>query len=56
MGQKHGGPHHGLWYDIESAESGEQQEYVTMAVRYLELRGLLKHHPDNASLVRPMDN
>ncbi len=42
------------WYDITSAESDEEQEWVTMAVRYLELRGLLLRHPENATLVRPL--
>ena len=43
------------WYDTESAESGEEQEGVSMAGRYLELRGLLKRNPENPALVQPLD-
>ena len=54
-GQVETGERLSWWYDTGSAESGEEQEWVAMAVRYLELRGLLKRNPENAALVRPMD-
>jgi len=54
-GQAEAGARLSWWYDTTSAESSEEQEWVVMAVRYLELRGLLKRNPENAALVRPMD-
>jgi len=46
-----------LWlYDITSAESEEETEWVAMAVRYLELRGLLLRDPENPVKVRPLDD
>jgi len=55
QGSRHSGPHIGVWYDITSPEPDEAKEMVGAAVRYLELRELLKRHPENPFLVRPMD-
>jgi len=54
-GSRHSGPHIGVWYDITSPEPDEAKEMVNEAVRYLELRKLLKRHPENSDMVRPLD-
>jgi hypothetical protein len=38
------------WYNIKQVSRPERAD-VARAVRYLELRGLLKRHPSNADLV-----
>lgn len=43
------------WYDTATAESEEANEFVTVAVRYLELRGLLERNPENPAQVRPLN-
>lgn len=44
------------WYDITTAGPVvEEGEWVTMAVRYLEMRGLLLRNPENPNQVRPLD-
>jgi hypothetical protein len=55
-GDRHSGKHSGWWYDLTDYERGEFAEDIAAAVRYLSLRGLLIRHPDNASLIRPLDD
>lgn len=44
------------WYDLTTAGPEEEEiEWVTMAVRYLELCGLLLRNPENLNQVRPLD-
>jgi hypothetical protein len=44
------------WYDVTTAGPEEEEiEWVTMAVRYLTLRGLLLVNPENSNQVRPLD-
>ena len=44
------------WYDITAAGPVEDEvEWVGMAVRYLELCGLLLREPENPNQVRPLD-
>lgn len=40
------------WLDIANVDGSEETECVDRAVRYLECRGRLKHHPDNPELVK----
>jgi hypothetical protein len=39
------------WFNIKHPSRGDKGD-VARAVKYLELRGLLKRHPSNADLVR----
>lgn len=39
------------WYDTASV-TDEDKRWITQAVSYLELRGLLLHHPKNPKWVR----
>lgn len=39
------------WYDTKQVARPDKSD-VARAVKYLELRGLLKRHPSNADLVR----
>jgi hypothetical protein len=40
------------WFNIERVSGRAEKADVARAVKYLELRGLLKRHPSNAGLVR----
>jgi hypothetical protein len=51
MARQHSGQHHGWWYDTTTV-TGDDVEWVEKAMRYLDLRKVLKRHPDNAALVR----
>jgi hypothetical protein len=48
--QHHSGRYYGQWYDLTTLEA-EDVEIVGKSVRYLELRGLLKRHPEDRNLV-----
>jgi hypothetical protein len=47
---------HGWWYDLRGADRGPYAEDIALAVRYLQLSGLLLTHPQHEHLVRPLDN
>ena len=47
------GPPHGWWYDLATVREPYAQ-LITQAVRYLELRGLLKRHRWIKQRVRPL--
>lgn len=51
--QKHSGQHYGKWYDLSVVEP-DDVDFIKRAVRYLDWRGLLKRHPENPDLVRPL--
>jgi hypothetical protein len=40
------------WCQTGLIRDGEEHAWIRNAVRYLELRGLLEHHPTDANLVR----
>jgi hypothetical protein len=46
------GCHSGWWYRLSSVEDRSEKQSVTKAVRYLELRKLLRRHPLEPDLVR----
>lgn len=52
-GADHSGRYYGRWYNLEGCEP-QYQEWVDDAVRYLDLRGLLKRQPGNTQLIRPL--
>jgi hypothetical protein len=52
-GSIHSGRHHGWWYTADEIDP-ERREMIEDAITYLELRGLLKRHPENPSLIRPL--
>ena len=54
MSEHHSGRHYGLWYDTALVDSVDA-EWVAKAVRYLELRKLLKRHPVRNTLIRFVD-
>jgi hypothetical protein len=43
-----------VWYYLESG-TDEDKDWINKAVRYLDMRQLLKHHPDNPDLVQILD-
>ena len=40
------------WYNIDAADTEFERSRVARASRYLELRGLLEHHPEHWEWVR----
>jgi hypothetical protein len=42
------------FYDIQNVTDPETAATVATALEYLELRGLLRRHPDNPAWVRPI--
>jgi hypothetical protein len=42
----------GAWYDTADVLDETTQEYVRVAVRYLDLKGELEHHPTEVTWVR----
>lgn len=54
-GQRDNGSDPGWWYDTQALDCESSRSWVDDAVRYLELRGLLRRHPENNALVRPLD-
>jgi hypothetical protein len=44
-----------VWYDILSPDNDDDRLFISQAVTYLESRKLLKRHPGNSNLVRPLD-
>ena len=54
-GERDGGPDAGWWYDTEKLDCESSAPWVRDAVRYLELRGLLRRHSENNALVRPLN-
>ena len=53
--EEHSGQYHGPWYN-EEPKDPEDKQWVSRAVRYLHLRGLLRRHPKETHLVRPVDD
>lgn len=53
--QNHSGKYHGRWYDTAPL-SGEDSEWVAKSIRYLELRKLLRRHPENGNLVQVLED
>lgn len=53
--QQHSGLNGGVWYDVANFAYPEQRDWIEKAVRYLDLRGLLKRHPLHRELVRPLN-
>lgn len=49
----HGIPERDKWFTKPDEESGSLDDFV-LGCRYLELRGLIEKHPDDPSLVRPV--
>lgn len=43
------------WYDVANFHDEEHEPYVTRALEYLELRGMLKRHPTNIDWVQVKD-
>lgn len=50
----HSGRYYGRWYDATSMDAGVA-DLVSKSIRYLELRKLLKRHPEDKTLVRIID-
>lgn len=48
-------PSRHMWYDTTGYGSGKYVEEIALALRYLQLCGLLETHPQHEHLVRPLD-
>lgn len=55
-GELHSGLHAGWWYDASDYSRSEYAEDIGLALRYLQLRGLLLTHPEHEHLVRPLND
>ena len=56
--ERHSGKHHGPWYNIAACNDDETIiGWVEQATHYLQLRGLLKQHPEYPELykIKPDD-
>lgn len=56
--ERHSGKHHGPWYNIAACNDDETViGWVEQATHYLQLRGLLKQHPEYPELykIKPDD-
>lgn len=51
LSQDHSGRYYGRWYDLATMDE-DDREIVGKSVRYLELRKLIRRHPENRDLVQ----